>query len=113
MSIDRYLELNPVIIAPNASLKDAVALIAQQQAKNKPSCLLIVLEEQLVGILTQNDVIRLVATDTDLANTTVEMAMTQPVLTMLRAQCHNPTLVWSFLQEHTISHLPIVQGMVS
>ncbi|MEY2855799.1 MAG: hypothetical protein RLZZ74_108 [Cyanobacteriota bacterium] len=110
MSIDRYIEFNPITIAPNASLKDAIALIAQQQGSNKPSCLLIVVEQQLVGILTQNDVIRLVATETDLANTMVDMVMTQPVLTMVRSQCHDLSSVWSFLQQHAISYLPILHG---
>jgi PAS domain S-box-containing protein len=110
VSIDRHIELNPVTIAPNASLKDAIALIAHQQAENKPSCLLIVAEQQLLGILTKNDVIRLVATETDLVATKVEMVMTQPVLTMVGSQCQNLSSVWSFLQQHTISYLPIVQG---
>ena len=110
MSIDRHIELNPVTIAPNTFLKDAIALIAQQQAENKPSCLLIVAEQQLVGILTQTDIIRLVATETDLVVTKVETVMTQPVLTMVRSQCQNLSYIWSFLQQHGISYLPIVQG---
>jgi PAS domain S-box-containing protein len=108
-SIDKYIELHPVTIAPDTTLQDAVALIAQIQAEKKPSCLLIVAEGQLVGILTQSDIIRLVATETNLATTTVEMVMTQPVLTRLRSQCHDLPSVWSFLQQHSISYLPIVQ----
>jgi PAS domain S-box-containing protein len=110
VSIDRHIELNPVTIAPNILVKDAVALIAQKQAENKSSCLLIVAEQQLVGILTQTDLIRLVATETDLGATTVGMVMTQPVLTMIRSQAQNLTFVWSFLKQHGISYLPIVQN---
>ncbi|MFM2315281.1 MAG: hypothetical protein RLZZ04_4557, partial [Cyanobacteriota bacterium] len=109
MSIDRYIELNFVTIAPNTVLKRAVALIAQQQAENKPNCLLIVTAQELVGILTQSDIVRLVAAETDLASTTVEMVMTQPVLTMLRSQCHNLSAAWSFLQQHKLSYIPILQ----
>jgi PAS domain S-box-containing protein len=109
VSIDRYIELNFVTIAPNTVLKRAVALIAQQQAENKPNCLLIVTAQELVGILTQSDIVRLVAAETDLASTTVEMVMTQPVLTMLRSQCHNLSAAWSFLQQHKLSYIPILQ----
>ncbi|MGL5833742.1 MAG: PAS domain S-box protein [Waterburya sp.] len=109
MSIDRYIEFNPVTIAPDTVLKRAVALIAQQQAENKPSCLLIVKDQELVGILTQSDIVRLVAAETDLATTTVEMVMNQPVLTMLRSQCDNLSAAWSFFQQHTHNYIPILQ----
>jgi PAS domain S-box-containing protein len=109
VSIDRYIEFNPVTIAPDTVLKRAVALIARQQAKNKPKCLLIVKAQEVVGIVTQSDIVRLVAAETNLATTTVEMVMTQPVLTMLRSQCHNLSAAWSFLQQYDLSYIPILQ----
>jgi PAS domain S-box-containing protein len=109
VSIDRYIEFNPVTIAPETLLKRAVALLAQQQAENKPNCLLIVKAQKLVGILTQRDIVRMVAAETDLATTKVEMVMTQPVLTVLRSQCDNPSAVWSLIQQHDFSYIPILQ----
>ncbi|MEN9871200.1 MAG: hypothetical protein RLZZ171_2192, partial [Cyanobacteriota bacterium] len=106
--IDKYIESHPLTIAPNTLLKDAVVLLAQQQAKNKPRCLLIVAANKLIGILTQSDVVRLVATETDLATTTVEQVMTQPVLTMLRSQCYDLSSAQLFFQQHLISYLPIL-----
>ena len=71
---------------------------------------------KLVGILTQSDVVRLVlkdtashiATGTNLAMTTVGMVMTQLVQTILRSQCSSISSVWSYLQQHSIDHLPIL-----
>lgn len=110
MSIDKYIEFNFSTIAPNTLLNSAIALIAQNQAENKLACLLIVVANKVIGILTQSDVVRLVATQTNLATTTVEQVMTQPVLTILRSQCHNLYTVWSFCQQHSISYLPIEEG---
>ncbi len=110
MSIDKYIEFNFSTIAPNTLLNSAIALIAQNQAENKLGCLLIVVANKLIGILTQSDVVRLVASQTNLATTTVEQVMTQPVLTILRSQCHNLYTVWSFCQQHSISYLPIEEG---
>jgi PAS domain S-box-containing protein len=106
--IDKYIESHPLTIAPNTLLKDAVVLLAQQQAKNKPRCLLIVAANKLIGILTQSDIVRLVATETDLATTTAEKVMTQPVLTMLRSQCCDLSSAQLFFQQHLISYLPIL-----
>lgn len=110
MSIDKCIEFNFSTIAPNTLLNSAIALIAQNQAENKLGCLLIVVANKLIGILTPSDVVRLVATQTSLATTTVEQVMTQPVLTRLRSQCHNLDTVWSFCQQHSISYLPIKEG---
>jgi PAS domain S-box-containing protein len=108
VTIDKYIESHPVTIAPDTLLKNAVVLLAQQQAENKPRCLLIVAANQLIGILTQSDVVRLVATETDLATTTVKQVMTQPVLTRLRSQCYDLDSAQLFFQQHLISYLPIL-----
>ena len=166
MSIDKYIDFNPITITTNTLLKDAVALIAQKRCSlmgvesvkqlertreyplesaklnslqmrtmrlrdeskrvdkyfgaspdsssfiplspSKANCLLIVAADKLVGILTQSDVVRLVATGIDLATTTVEMVMTQPVCTILRSQCRSISSVWLYFRQHTIDYLPIL-----
>ena len=105
MSIDKFINFNPLTTAPDTLLKSAVALMAQNQSK--PNCLFIVSANKPVGILTQSDVVRLVATQIDLA-TTIDRVMTQPVLTKLRSQCHSLDLVRSFFQKYSVSYLPII-----
>ena len=128
VSIDKYIDFEPLIITTDTLLKDAVTLIAQK--RDSPNCLLVVTANKLVGILTQSDLLRVVlkdmlcpcgtvsrpegsplgyiATETDLAITTVEVVMTQPVCTMLRSQCSSISLVWSYLKQHSINYLPIL-----
>ena len=109
MSINKYIDFNPLIISPDSLLKDAVSLMAQKRSPDGANCLLIVAANKLVGILTQKDVIRLVATETDLATTTVEEVMTQPVVTIQQEQCRNLLEIESFLQQNSVSYLPILQ----
>ena len=108
VSIDRYIDFNPLITTGDTSLDDAIVLMSQAQSLDKARCLLIVAAEKLIGILTQSDVVRLVATKTNLTTTTVETVMTQPVQTMLRSQCQSISSVWSYLKQHSIDYLPIL-----
>lgn len=110
VDIDQYIDFNPLTTASNTLLKEAVALMAEKRAANGTNCLLILAAGQLAGILTQSDVLRLVAGETNLANTTVAMVMTQPVLTMWRSQCLDLKQVWEFFQQHSVSYLPILNS---
>ncbi len=103
MCVDKYIEFNPVTIAPNTLLCEAIALFAQKQL----DCILVI-EVELIGILTKGDVLGAISTGIDLETTTVDAVMTQPVLTITRSQCQDIQLVWSFLQQHSIGYLPIL-----
>ena len=108
MSIDRYIDFNPLTTAPDTLLKDAVKSISQKRSRDRSSCLLIVIAKELAGILTQSDVVRLVATGTNFAVTTVGEVMTKPVLTRLRSQCCDFDLMRCFFEQHSVSHLVLV-----
>ena len=110
MYIDRYIDLNPLTITPNTLLEDAVRSIAQSKSAKGSGCLLIVADRKLLGILTQGDVVRSIATGTNFATTTVAKVMTQEVLTRLRSQCRDLDAVRSFFQQHSVSYLPLLNG---
>ena len=79
-----------------------------QQARS--SCVLVADKGQLVGILTEQDVVRLGAQQTSLDSLVMQQVMTYPVINL-----HEPTFTDLFfainlLQQHNISHLPIVDG---
>ena len=83
--------------------------MAQKKSQNKANCLLIVAANKPIGILTQSDVVRLVATGTDLAIAIAEV-MTQPVLSLQKSQCHSLDSARSFFQQHSVSYLPLLNG---
>ncbi len=103
MCIDQYIEFNPVTIAPDTLLSEAIALFTQKQL----DCILVV-EAELVGILTQGDVLRAISQGINLKTAMVDAVMTQSVLTLERSQCPNIQVVWSFLQRYSLSYLPIL-----
>ena len=106
MSINKFINFNPLTTAPDTLLKSAVALMARNQSK--PNCLFIVSANKPIGILTQSDVVRLVAKEIDLA-TTIDKVMTQPVLTRLRSRLgHSLDLARSFFQQYSVAYLPIL-----
>lgn len=108
MYLEQYLELNPVTIATDTLLTRAIALFGQQ----KLDYILVVnnsVKAELMGILTKSDLLRAISTEIDLQSTTVDVVMTQPVITMLYQQCHNIESVLSYLQQYSINYLPILQ----
>ena len=123
-NLTNFLEPNPVVVTPEILIVDVVRLMNQTQDiswqlpekdvqrttnnKKNSSYVLVISEEQLVGTFTAKDLVRLVASQIDLSTTTIAEVMTQPVLTMARSQCQNIWSVWSFLQEHSLSYVPIV-----
>ena len=108
MSIDKYIDFNPLTTAPDTLLKSAVALMAQRKSEERINCLFVVSGNQLIGILTQSDVVRLVANETDLTITTVGEVMTEPILTMLRSRCDNLNAVRQFFQQYSVGYLPLI-----
>ena len=109
MCIEQFIEKNPLIVAPETLLSDAIALINQKQQNNSVDCALVVAAKKVIGILTKADVVKLVTTGVDLTNTRVDSVMTQPVITLRLSQCQDFQLVWQFLQQHSISYVPIVK----
>ncbi|MDJ0531716.1 MAG: PAS domain S-box protein [Xenococcaceae cyanobacterium MO_207.B15] len=99
---------NPLIVAPHTLLSEAIAMMTPSQPSSLSDCVLVVAASGLIGIITKSDVVRLVATGVDLATTTVEEVMSQPVMTLERSQCQNIELVWSFMQQHSVSYVPVL-----
>ncbi len=107
MSIDKFIDFNPLTTAPDTLLKSAVALMAQNRSKS--DCLFIISANKPIGILTQSDVVKLVATQTDLATTTVKEVMTQPVSILLRSRLNRSIdSVGSFFERYSVGYLPII-----
>ena len=110
MCINQCLKSNPIVLAPDRLLKEAIALLAfgNDSQQNQAIGCIFVVEEKLTGIITKSDVVRAMAAGVDLETTTVDAIATQPVITLTQEQCQDIQTVWSLLQKHSISHLPVV-----
>jgi diguanylate cyclase (GGDEF)-like protein len=95
---------SPLTLAPDATVQDAIALMYTSQA----SCVLILDQQQLVGIVTKGAILQALMLSSDLNQRSVQTVMTHPVITLAESayQGVKPTL--SILKHRKIQHLPIL-----
>lgn len=106
MSNNRFIKHDPLTVAPDTLLSEAIALMNQQQADTL-NCVLVVAAGKLTGILTSQDVVRAIAKGYDLT-ATVDVAMSRSVITIAKSQIDNVDLLWALMQKHSINYLPIL-----
>ena len=104
MCINQYIEYNPVTVAPDYSLKEAIALLG-----NKRLDYILVGEAEICGILTKSDVLKALATGVDPQMVTVEAVTSQPVIAISEHQSQDLELVRSLFGQHQIGYLPVLQ----
>ncbi|ELS01907.1 PAS domain S-box [Xenococcus sp. PCC 7305] len=120
---EKILARNLLIVAPEISVRKAIALmsppknkehgIAQKSnqgfdATKEHSCILIVENKKLVGIFTKSDLLRLVTSQGDFLTLTLGEVMSRPVITLQESQLDNLARVLSYMQQHSWSHLPVL-----
>ncbi|MUH01408.1 PAS domain S-box protein [Scytonema sp. UIC 10036] len=108
-----------VTVAPDASLLDAVMLMSQvdlssnmesntQQNTMRASCVLVLDNQQLVGLLTERDLVRIAAEGRSFKETKVSEIMTQQLITCREWEATETVKVIQLLREHRIRHLPVL-----
>jgi PAS domain S-box-containing protein len=123
---------HPLIVNSELPLTDVVALINQAQANvqtclikdencllestkdidsitsQAASCVLVVENAQLVGIITQRDLIKLTAEGKSLENIRVSEIMTRELVTLKIEDFKDVFSALNLLRQHRIRHLPIL-----
>lgn len=95
-----------VTVAPNTLLTDAIALMSQESI----SCVLIEEQEQLQGIFTERDLVKLTAARTELGGLAIAEVMTPQPIALSTTEHLNLLALISLLSKHGIRHLPLVDG---
>jgi PAS domain S-box-containing protein len=103
IKLEELIDRAPVTIAPDTFVIDAIALLHQSQA----SCLLVVEDTRLVGMFAPQDVVRLVAEQTNLSEVKIDCVITQPVRTLKLEEIQHSASILSLLQQQ-INHVPVV-----
>ncbi|MFM7794810.1 MAG: CBS domain-containing protein, partial [Microcystis panniformis] len=97
--LEKAINRQPLTVPPTTSLADAIAMIGQAHSRLclltddlsplaapagevRVSCLLVVQGQELLGILTERDVVRLTAQGINLTETTVADVMVHPLITL-------------------------------
>ncbi|HEY9815297.1 MAG TPA: PAS domain S-box protein, partial [Candidatus Obscuribacterales bacterium] len=74
----------------------------------RSSCVVVVDQDRVVGILTERDVVRLSAQQQPLDQLPIAQVMTQPVITLRESDLIDLFTTINLLQQHRIRHVPIV-----
>ena len=118
---------NPLSLSPNTSVKTAIAAMGEARSachlRGNPllpsiendqdprsSCVLVVEEGQILGILTERDVLKMMVQGYDLTQVSLWQVMSHPVITLQDAIFSDLFLAITLLLQHGIRHLPIVNA---
>lgn len=130
--LDPAIDRHPPTVVPNASLTEVIDIMGQATVEDRPSlngngsshsqssaekhcsCVLVVDNSQLVGILTERDIVRLIAEHRSLVNLTVADVMSRQLVTLQAKDNLNVFSALNLMRHHQIRHLPVVseQGQV-
>ena len=103
LNIEQAINRNPLVVKPDALLSDVINLMAM----GKHSCALI-MEQQLKGILTERDLVQLIASGIFVQQLPIKEVMTTNTITLRLDQIDDISSILSPLRYHQIHHLPIV-----
>ncbi|NEQ73072.1 MAG: response regulator [Okeania sp. SIO2C9] len=116
---------NPLIVNPETTVRDAITLMNNQRSltsdvkmtdraekdrhqRARSSCVLVVEDGRVVGIMTERDVVRLSAQQQSLDRLVMGQIMARSVITLPEYDLTDLFSVINLLQQHQIRHLPIL-----
>ena len=124
LSPETAIERKLVTLSPETPLDEALRLMLPEQTSCPlpsglwvqsgetegvgPICLFVIEDEQLIGLLTEWDFVRLGAEKFDLKSLTVREVMTQNIVTIREAEFSDIFTVLKILRHHNIRHLPLL-----
>ena len=98
---------NDIDLVCPSSIDDA-AQSPQLPIQARSSCVLIVEDGRLLGILTRSDVMRLIAAQQDLERLAIRAVMTSNLVTLRVSDFTDLAVAMSLLDRYQIRHLPVV-----
>jgi PAS domain S-box-containing protein len=125
-SLNNVINRSPLTITPDSFVVEAVVLMSQERCSNYApinlnfsldlnpenqqltGCILVMGGGKLLGIFTEKDVLRLIASGIDLSTVTMAEVMRQPVVTLRQSDCQDIFIAFSLLRHHQICHLPVL-----
>jgi len=116
---------NPLLVSADATVMEAIALMSsgrsqcdaenhsdnhqqQFQQEARSSCVLVLEDEKLIGVVTERDVVRLSAQQQNLHHLLVREVMAHPVVTLRESDLTDLFLAVNLLQQYHIRHLPLL-----
>lgn len=125
-ALEAAIDRNPLIVTPDTLLLDAIALMSQArgshcslteastplepipQYEGRSSCVLVMEDNQLLGIFTERDIVGLTADDIPFEGIKISEVMSQPVLTMPESNFQDVFAAIFLFRRNQVRHLVIV-----
>lgn len=104
---EQVIYSSPLTVSPDTLVLDAIAQLDERQSSGD-DCILVVEGGKVLGILTQRDVVRVVAARMRLSRKKISQVMTQPVISISCDRDRPILTALSVMRQHQISHLPVV-----
>ena len=104
--LQKYSESKFLTVAPETLLIGAIALMNQHRS----SCLLVESQHELVGIFTERDLVRLIASDLDFGGKTIGDVMTKQPIVLSSQNRLSPTELTDVFEQHKIRHIPLLDS---
>ncbi len=114
----------PLTVTPDTPIKPAILAMTgghreaetpgastprtQIHSEARASCIVVVDQSRVVGILTERDVVCLSCQNIPLDQQPIQDVMTQPVITLKESELRDVFAVVKFMQDRKIRHLPIL-----
>jgi CBS domain-containing protein len=134
--LDQAIDRHPLMVPPTTPLVEVIALLGQISQPpfsltketesvtpvprdSRSSCVLVTQGQELLGILTERDVVRLTAQEINFSTVTIADVMIHPIITLPQRSIQDIFAVLFLFRRYHIRHLPIVDdqgklfGMVS
>ncbi|BBC22385.1 PAS domain S-box protein [Pseudanabaena sp. ABRG5-3] len=115
---------DPLVVQPDLMVSDAIAKMTSERShchssfstahidehltEARSSCVLVVENDQFIGILTERDIVRLSGQQIPLDQLRIRDVMVHPVISLRESNFTDVLLTINLLQQHHIRHLPIV-----
>ncbi len=124
-SLSSAIAREPLVVSPETTVTAAITQMSSTRThcdatqtedesrydphlKSRASCVIVVESEVVVGILTERDVVRLMAQQQPLDQMTIQQVMVHPVITLRESALTDLFSIVNHIQQHHIRHLPIV-----
>ncbi|MBE9128688.1 MULTISPECIES: PAS domain S-box protein [unclassified Coleofasciculus] len=123
LAIETAIDSHPLTVAPETPLAEVIALMSQNRKsrnnehsplssslrdEGRTSCVLVMEGVQLVGLLTEQDVVKLTDRGVGSVGVPVGNVMTKDLITLKQSDFQDIFAVLNLFCQHRIHHLPLV-----
>ncbi|ALF54729.1 ATPase [Nostoc piscinale CENA21] len=102
-SLEAAIDFSPLTVQPEATVSEVISLMAKCGVD-----VLVVSVSQVIGWLTAQDVVKILAANIDCQTTKITEVMQSPVITLKISEFQDITVVLSLLRQHQLNILPIL-----